>query len=199
MTTAGVGDGEVKRGGFHGNEELLREAAPVARQAVADEKYLISDHSRSASEWPPGKQQVGFGGLRARLAHTMRGLFGAPRVSTDSCVAPIDFSAQRRYSGADEPVGDRPARSSGDEQRAGAGDRSNAWVSRIGSTGTDSRATATPRSIATVAAVDRDRSTIPINDNRFAGARAGAQSVSCSFVLVWVGALRSVLVGAGQL
>jgi hypothetical protein len=94
------------------------------------------------------------------------------------------------------PVWDGLARGSSDEQRTAAGDRSNAWVVWIAPTRTD-RETATPWSVAT-AGSDRDRSTIPNNVNRAASARGAAQGGSFSFVLVWVGALGSVLVGPGQ-
>jgi hypothetical protein len=102
-------------------------------------------------------------------------------------VAPIDFSAQQRYSGGDVPVGDRLARRFSDRQRAVSGVRPNAWAGRIAPTRTDSGA-ATPWSPATLTAVDGDRSTIPNNDTRVADARAASQSVSFPFVLVWVGA-----------
>ena len=108
----------------------------------------------------------------------------------------IDFRRHGRYSGIDESVGKRPARSFGDDQRTGAGDRSNAWVSRLAPTGTDRRATAAPRPIATV---DRGGTATSTNDHLVADARAGAPSVACSFVVVGVGALRSELVGAERL
>jgi hypothetical protein len=112
-------------------------------------------------------------------------------------VTPLDFSAQQRYSGGDVPVWDGLARSSSDEQRAAAGDRSNAWVVWIAPTRTDHE-TATPWSVATAGGSDRDRSTIPNNVNWATRARGAAQSGSFSFVLVWVGAPGSELVGAGQ-
>jgi hypothetical protein len=92
-------------------------------------------------------------------------------------------------------VGERSARSSDDDERTGTGDRSNTWLSRFAATGTDSRATAASQSIATVDRCGTDTST---NDHLVSNVRAGAPSVSCSFVVVWVGALRSVLVGAEQ-